>query len=277
MPHKTESNPFASDLLWAINSPTLLGPLDDGVSPLDPSQVDRDELATFLRERPDHRVGHYFENLVHFWLKHIRGVEIVAHRQPVRDGERTLGELDFIFRDEAGLLHHWEIAVKFYLLTKPDGGALPRYLGPNTTDSLERKIARLNEHQLPLSQHVHPDIHQRRAFVKGRIYYHPSATQKSAGLPDLNPAHLRGIWIHRNELKTFLANHPYQTTACVRLPKPFWLTAAGDRITLNELLALTEHHFASATNALHIALLDEHHNETQRLFIVPDEWPEQGS
>ena len=45
-------------------------------------------LAEFLRERSEHRVGHFFENLVHFWLKHVRGVEMVAHRQSVRNGQR---------------------------------------------------------------------------------------------------------------------------------------------------------------------------------------------
>ena len=273
MSNEANVNQFVRDLVWAVSSAPLLRCEGEGaVAPLEPARVDGDRLAEFLRERSDHRVGHYFENLVHFWLKHVRGVEMVAHREPVRNGERTLGELDFIFRDEAGRLTHWEVAVKFYLLTKAADGP-QRFLGPNTTDSLERKIARMRDHQLPLSGRVYGGIAARRAFVKGRIYYHSTADRRVAGLPELHPAHLEGVWLHRNEVVAFAESNPHRARGFAVLKKPFWLTASADCCSIEELERVVERHYREAANAMHVALFGRNGEELQRLFIVPDSWP----
>lgn len=235
--------------------------------------MDADALAAFLRERPEHRVGHYFENLVHYWLRHIRRVEIVAHRQPVRDGERTLGELDFIFRDEAGRLIHWEVAVKFYLRAEASDGGPARYLGPNTTDRLERKIARLRDHQLPLSERVYPGVALREGFVKGRIHHHRDIRPSAGEAPDLHPDHLRGDWLRRGELRAWLDAECPEIDQFVVMRKPLWFTPRGEAISRAVLESTVEDHFNQGRTALHVAALYSGGGEHRRFFVVDDAWP----
>jgi hypothetical protein len=272
--NETAANQFVRDLVWAASSPPLLRPDDTAFIPtLDPAAIDREKLAAFLGERPERRVGHYFENLIHFWLEHIRRVEILAHRQQVWDGDRTVGELDFIFRDETGRLTHWEVAIKFYFLTKPSDGTQPQYLGPNTADSLERKIARMNDHQLPLSSRIYDNIDVRQAFVKGRIYHHPNSTGQPAGPAALDPDHLRGVWLHQDDVASFAETHRLEARNFAVLKKPFWLTPAVDRIAIDELEKFVETHFRESSNALHLAVFDRTDKEILRIFVVSNAWP----
>ena len=265
-----DPNQLVADLAWAINSAPLVELGNETAwASIDPAAVDVDELADFMNVRAERRVGHYFENLVHYWLKHVRGVEMVAHRQPVREAGRTLGELDFVFRDEADRLTHWEAAVKFYLLTNETP---PRYLGPNTADSLARKIRRLREHQLPLSARCYEDVVIRGAFVKGRIYHHVAAVSRPTIFPELHPRHLRGAWLHRSELSAALALP--EARSFTVLKKPFWLTPTADRRSIKELERTVEDHFAHTKAAMHLALFDAQGGESHRWFVVPDDWPD---
>ena len=77
---------------------------DNVVAPmkLDVGSVDVEHLEDFISKRPDRRVGHYFETLILYWLTHIVKVELIAHGQQIMDGKRTVGELDFLFRDRDG-------------------------------------------------------------------------------------------------------------------------------------------------------------------------------
>lgn len=267
------SDQHVRDLLWAINSPPLVWPDDSGRWPrLNADVIDCDHLAAYVNERGEHRVGHYFESLIHYWLRHVRGLEIVAHRLPVRGEGKTLGELDFVFRDEAGCLIHWEVAVKFYLVTLETP---PRHLGPNTSDSLDRKILRMLRHQLPLSRMVYDGIAARHAIVKGLIYQHAFAPDPSPPASDLNPCHLRGLWLHQRELPSFLSASAGHLPMCGIMRKPYWLAATPNRVPVSELVGMVNRHFNDAGTALHVVCMDEHGREVSRLFIVSDEWPDQ--
>lgn len=161
------------DLTWAIASPSLLA--DCPVVPdFDPDRVDPEHLAAFLAETPGHRVGRYFERLVLYWLQYVRRVEIVAKSLQIREGNRTVGEIDLLFRDEQHRLNHWEIAVKFYLHFQHKNLSGSHFIGPNAADTFERKMERLFGHQLPRSEASFPEVEIRQAFVKGRIFYHPN-------------------------------------------------------------------------------------------------------
>jgi uncharacterized protein len=285
LPPKIEAQPilsesenaskFVRDLNWAISSPPLLKLGDASLFPaLRPEQIDEEHLHRFISERTEHRVGHYFENLVHFWLKHIRGLEIVEHRRQVRDEDRTLGEIDFIFRDESGRLVHWETAIKFYLKTRESGDQAPRYLGPNTADSLERKIARLRDHQLPLGNRVHEQIDIHHAFVKGRIYYHPFDDGARGGPGELAGGHLCSSWIHHEDLTNLTDSLADTPAGFSILSKPFWLTPSEPPLQMDQLSRVVARHFAQSPNSLHLALHDRHNQEPQYLFVVAGNWPD---
>ena len=103
MPSGTSSAQFLADLEWALRSPSLLSDSTLELPPVDLSKC-ADGLAAFMKNQSSHMVGKYFERLVDFYLREIRGVEMLAAgRQIKRDGQ-TVGELDFVFRDAEGTL-----------------------------------------------------------------------------------------------------------------------------------------------------------------------------
>ncbi len=252
------------DLEWAIHSPSLIVQPHFCTPPaFNLGVVAPGELDAFLEERRSHRVGRYFESLVLFWLEQVRKVEIIASNQQVRDGNRTLGEIDFIFRDEDSVFNHWETAVKFFLHC-PDH-APSHYPGPNPTDNFEKKIKKLFNRQLGFSEQHFPDVTVRRAFVRGRIFYHPDIGEPETRPERLADDHLRGSWIRESELEwlTQLDDEHGEI-----LMKPHWLTPHGrEVVAISDLIVRLQTHFRQTRSPALVAVGDHH------VFVVDDEWP----
>jgi uncharacterized protein len=273
----------AEDLIWAINSPSLIRTSFD-CSPSWPAcslaDFAPDSLQKFCDQHARHRVGRYFEDLVHFYLKVIRNFEIVEHGLQIQESGRTVGELDFLYRNADGELNHCETAVKFYLYIPESNDSGSQFIGPNAADNFERKTCRLFDHQLKLSEERFPSIVKREAFVKGRIFYHP-LRELPEELPDaLAPDHFRGMWIRESELE-LLRSLDVDVKFCVAR-KPHWL--APDVASLNdsklrtvdEIYEQLRQHFAERrTPQLINALIahDDFWRESQRIFVVSDDWP----
>ena len=249
------------DLAWAISGPRLL---QQSIGSL--------ELPPDLPPTPvptNHRVGYYFEDLVRHYLRHRPDLEVLVENQQIQEGTRTLGEVDFIFRDLAtGRVHHWETAIKFYLHF-PDAPAIEsHYIGPNANDDLERKTARLLEHQLPTAKRAFPEIDEQAVFVRGILFYRSDATIPPPH-PLLNPDHLRGLWLWRREIDQLES----LGQGFARMEKPYWLTPpdAADDVDFSEIRAqladLTRPQMLSVRSAS---------GEEPRVFVVPDDWPTRG-
>lgn len=283
------SNHQLRDLVWAVGSRPLIvdcpiiashDPRKAESPPFDSTQVDPDHLAEFLQESSGRRVGRYFERLILFWLKHIRRVEVVAESLQIRDGNRTIGEIDLLFYDERRRLTHWEIAVKFYLHFHHPNPIGSQYIGPNAADTFERKMERLFEHQLPRSESHFPDVTLREAFVKGRIFYHPQHGPPESLPTHLAPDHLRGLWIRSSEIDQISGS----SDASYRiLEKPFWLAEETADSADNDLLspvelpeALAQHFFESDRPVLISQLAPDQSSlvESQRIFVVSENWPD---
>ena len=276
-----------NDLLWAITSQPLLAESSD-VASTDPTllvdealtqRIDAKHLKQFLEKSSSHRVGRYFESLILYWLKHIRQLEIVAESLQIHDGNRTIGEIDLVFRDEQHRLTHWETAVKFYLHFPNPNVSPSEYIGPNASDNFESKIERLFQHQLPRSEIRFPDVELRQAFVKGRIFYHPELPVTHQTTARLAPDHLRGTWIRSSELHLL----PLQKMVLYRvLHKPCWLSNETAKIndtdlrTPTEIVAQLSEHFEENDHPVLISQLKpvgERFDESRRIFVVSDDWP----
>ncbi|NQV26383.1 MAG: DUF1853 family protein [Rhodopirellula sp.] len=284
------------DLLWTINSPSLIR-ASDGRVPEWPPCLESDFESAVLQQRldatPRYRVGSYFEDLFHFYLQSIRGFEIVARGLQIQENGRTLGEIDFLFRDDGGSLIHCETAVKFYLYlpnTKETGS---HFIGPNAADNFERKMTRLFEHQLPMSENRFPGVNQRIAFVKGRIFYHPFDAEAAALPGRLSPEHLRGSWIRESELDLLDQLGAAAQTVGFRIArKPHWLApdsvtdaSAFDHKSIDHeselqtadgLKSLLRQHFTERrtpqlVNRLTIGGHSSH--DFSHVFVVSDQWP----
>ena len=293
------------DLVWALNSPSLLGEGGCSLAAGDAREschIDPDDVATFIGQEPTRRVGRYFERLVYFYLSRVRRADIIASGLQIQDGTRTVGELDFVFRDDTSMdLVHWETAVKFYLWCPERSVEGSHLIGPNAADTFERKITRLLQHQVPLGQTkqateqlrktreslaspaepVGIERPQSQAFVRGRIFY-PAEFHKSHGdvaecahPSQLSPGHLRGVWIKESELGQ-LVELPGEWFALVE--KPYWL-APPERFDLSAAMVIDrlKTHFQRSRSpqllacSLRPMLPDE--VETQHVFVMPEEWP----
>ena len=271
-----QSQRFIDDLIWTINSPLLVDLTKLGVlHPIQESEIDKARLTDFMQKRITTRVGRYFENLVHFWIACHQGHEVIAHSLPIYEGKRTLGEIDFVFRDDQGELNHWEVACKFYLQNDKDG----EFIGPNSRDTLRNKLARMVEHQLPLGKTQFPEIAKQHTLIKGLAFYHWQNT-KPLSLGFLNRLHLNGIWMRAHESQNYLT----QADGLYRvLKKPHWLAeerpdnAAEGPWQGHQTASMVDAHFARDSRPLLLCKLPSDKDtlpEIARVFIVNNNWPE---
>lgn len=293
------------DLAWVISSAPLLR--DDGVERVTAhwcriAFLDRlpwlrhldnhpDELERWLEAGQHHLLGHYFEALIAFWLQQWPRMRLLASRLPVSDGQRVVGEFDFLFFDRyREQTFQWECAVKFFLRTDQSQDRYD-WLGPNPRDSLAGKYRKVFDKQLRLAALPEAqallaargiDRPCPQAFIKGRLFY-PAAGdwQRDQPIPpDTSPQHLRGWWCHSDrteQIPSIAADSRW-----VSLDRLQWLSPAyrcehtpgWEHAALLDRLA---DHFADSDKPLLLAELrpgkDGMWREASRGFVVPAHWP----
>lgn len=294
------------DLAWACFSPTLLRAqqlADDGHNvadcdlPLTPArqlwleQLDRDAtpLLEYLGGGQDRRLGIYFERLWHFFLSRDPALELVAHNLAVRDGGRTLGEFDCIYRCHDRQRHyHLELAVKFYLGQRqaPTGEIASRWhewLGPNTHDRLDRKIDRLFQHQIRLGDTPAGRARlaslgipepAREVCIKGHLFRPVGDTMPPPY--GFNEQQSLGEWLPFDQLQQYLLRQTSQ--AYLLLPRRQWLGAArsdqsADILDRTALVKRLHCRFSKGDRAHQVAVLNQFGNESHRFFVTTAGWP----
>lgn len=232
---------------------------------LDAASVDVDRLVTYIGE-PPHRVGHYFERLVHFWLAEVQRLDQVEKGLQIRDDTRTIGELDFVFADAMGQICHWEVAVKFYLHDPTRPGS--HFPGPDARDDFETKAKRLFEHQLPLSVDHRPDVTMRQALVKGCLFGGWQAGPIGLTPDELAPGCERGTWLRGSQVAAWCEHAT--PAAIVAATKPYWFTP-GAQPALDP--AEWSSRVAQLARPSHMAFaLDADGAIAERIFVVADDW-----
>ncbi|GLU31663.1 DUF1853 family protein [Trinickia caryophylli] len=295
------------DLAWLLMSPSLLrehGPLAALAHPGEAvgeraavaawlSSLDRDPrtLLRVLSAAPLTRLGRYAETLLGYYLEHGPAERLVAANVTLRRAGRTLGECDFLVQTANGRRLHWELGVKCYLHTGSERGVLADYVGPNLLDRFDIKLARLVEHQLPLSATEafaslgHRGPWQAQMLVKGWLFYRWHDTASGLAAPRLpaavEPGHSRGFWVPRHAWEAFARDAAKRWMA---LPRLAWLapqqvtagSEAADR-GLVDAGALNDcAHSPRAPTMVAGFAWDEAAaawRERTRGFIVPDDWP----
>ncbi|WP_105103124.1 DUF1853 family protein [Microbulbifer pacificus] len=228
----------------------------------------RSELELSLHDLKSQRLGIYFEQLWAFAFTHHPDYTLLARNLPIRTGQKTLGELDFVVRylpDDT--VEHWEVAVKFYLQVDHF------WVGPGLRDRLDIKLARMRDHQLPVAR-SHPAVatleqqklhfDRQWAVMPGRLF----------SSHDKLPSHTTGTYWW-TDTASFLDGIAPTALHWRLLPKQTWLAsgepthpAANERqYTGSELSQLT------TRGPICVAGFDQH-SEVSRGFIVPDGWYE---
>lgn len=293
------------DLAWVISSASLI--MDEGDDRVSDAwcrlafydripwlrELDREPevLTAWLSARHSRLLGHYFEALIEYWLRHWRRMAVHAVRLQVKGEARAVGEFDFLFRDRfLDIDYHWEAAVKFFLrFRQPDGRV--EWLGPNPRDTLHNKVEKVFARQLPLAAHptAAPLLERMgigtldsRAFIKGYLFY-PAASDwcKPDFVPaDSSPRHLKGWWCHAPEVERL----PFRSESerWCSLPRLQWLSAVRSRekmpgMSREALLAFVHQHFEGSDKPLLLAGLccDDTGlwREWSRGFVVAAHWP----
>ncbi len=248
------------DLHWLIHSPNLLSanaglPLaqwpDDMLRQLDDwlgQEYHKPEYLTPDVAEGYRRLGLYAEAVLGLALQHNPDVELLAAHAPVHteaepdqpdSTRRTLGELDFVFRDRhSGQVCHWEMAVKLYLFVPalPTAMGLARYVGLQQRDTLARKTAKLQEQlhfsSLPqVTQKLDVAVDRAEAFVKGWLFYPLQGTGWNDYILDdhvstdlLGAVHLKGWWMSHDEFVQRLAQLEDTTLRWRIVPRLQWLS-----------------------------------------------------
>ncbi len=264
------------DLGWVLTSPSLVeDPLAAGPIEFDRSTVDVDHLQRFLHQRQEHRVGRYFEHLLLYWLVHVRKVELLGAGVQITDEQnRTIGEMDFLFRDEAGIVNHCEAAVKFFLHHPNESGS--HFPGPAARDNFERKSTQLFEKQLVMSEEHAPEVQGRLAFVRGRVFERIGWPGPASLPARMSPTRLGGAWVRESELETL---ETFGDVGFHIVQKPHWFAPAidGDVLTASEFSQQLVHHFDGPAYPVMVSIRRPDLSEAERCFVVPDAWPQTNS
>ncbi len=296
------------DLAWVMSSPSMLalGPspyVGEKVSDvwcqsvyqqnldwLHQLDVDPAPLQQWLDQKQSPLLGIYFESLLAFWLQHLPDTELLAQNLKVGQPGLQLGEFDLLFRDLAQQqLIHWEVTVKFYLRYGSDDY---QWLGPNPRDSLQRKLNKVFDHQLRLSEQPKAQQvlqyqlgqHQPtpQAVVKGYLFYpYDSDWRKPIEIPaGVSANHLKGWWCRHADMPVRLALCETDNRWML-LPRLQWLSPVvrynmTGLMDENELLGCLTDYFSEYYKAVLLVELkvgDDGWSEVSRGFVVNDEWP----
>lgn len=293
------------DLAWVISSASLI--LDEGDDRVSDSwcriawydripwlrELDRapEALHDWLRAHRSRLLGHYFEALIEYWLRHWRRMAVYAVRLQVSGEDRAIGEFDFLFRDRfRDIDYHWESAVKFFLRFRHADDTY-EWLGPNPRDTLQNKLTKVFGQQLPLA--CEPEARpllvrmgvgllNSQAFIKGYLFYPVAGDWREPdNVPaESSPRHLRGWWCHAAEADQV----PYRSDAdrWFVLSRHQWLSAGRSRdaepgMSREGMLSFLHEHFDGSDKPLQLAVLWRDATglwrEWSRGFVVADHWP----
>ena len=130
-------------------------------------------------------------------------------------------------------------------------------------------MTKLFEKQLRLSESVFPEVTTRRAFVRGRMFYHPDVGEPSVLPQHLSQLHQRGVWLRESELDWF--EQHAESRGCIAV-KPNWLAPPVDEEMLRsvpELIGDLTDHFERTRYPAMVMLP----GVVDQMFVVPESWP----
>ncbi|PUA29504.1 MAG: hypothetical protein B0W54_02670 [Cellvibrio sp. 79] len=268
-------------------------------------------LLDHLSQRKSTRLGIYYEALWHFYFANYPEWELLQHNLQIDRNGITLGAFDFLCRRNEEYWHI-ETAVKFYLCSA--GNPLEAYdwkywIGPDSKDRLDLKLNHLRQHQLPLHHQPEAQLQLRSLYPDAKEWntglciqgYLFSPAQRNSKPAFVHSHHERGSWWRLSQFLQEISTQSTQPTQSTQrwliLERQQWLSPAHctDVATLfsSEQLAeklFDEVHGAQRPQLIAAMKLEESSNnnenqpthslcwiESERIFVVPDEWPDYSS
>lgn len=151
------------------------------------------------------RLGHQIEHLFFQILEHSKEFNILIYNEPIRNDQRTLGEIDFILENtNSKQLVHVELTYKFYIIDTNISTKEYKLIGPNRKDAFFTKLEKIKKTQFPLlhSPEAIKTIEEKGIDVKNIMHqtcfkaqlFVPYQTE--IRLSKFNKNCIIGFWIH---------------------------------------------------------------------------------
>ena len=182
------------------------------------------------------RLGHQMEYVFKQLVEYSEAYKVLLYNLPIRQGGRTIGEIDFILKDKRReQLIHVELTFKFYIIDPEISEPIHSLIGPNRHDLFFDKMEKIKNKQFPLlhseegakalSDHNidHSSIEHQCCF-KAQLFQ--AFGEKAVNIGTLNRACLAGYWLRFDDF-----NKPEFAKSQFYIPtKSEWVIEANDQV-----------------------------------------------
>jgi uncharacterized protein len=290
-------NRFVRDLSWILCSPPLMkssvfnNQSEEAAiwNPPPPSELNPwlewldahpEELEAFIKPGDFTPAGKIFELYLQFFFTEHPAYDLLDANIQLSEEGTTIGELDLIVRDHSSEeTVHIEAACKFYLSSNYSK-SWNSWIGPNSSDSLDKKIHKLSE-QLgniglaSAAKHLRSSsiqINRSVAFMKGYFFHHFKHVHLPKNPKNGTPNYCSGVWIYQSEIPSF---DPHQLVWHV-LSRDRWfapMISQTSGSSLKDLEQFIDNSLKKLNRPVLLARMLDGHSEDLRMFIVADNWP----
>lgn len=203
------SDDFQGQFSGFSNTPHLFKFKTNGLRPY--LDIPKRIILFNAKINPRVRLGLRVERFVSEELKQNPEIKILIENYQVRENKHTLGELDSLFLNKE-LPIHLEIQFKYYLIDPSMGGSeINQCIGPMRRDSLNDKLTKLKNKQLPLlfANETKPLLDrfnlsandfEQYIYFKAQLFI---PYGKTINLKLLNPDCIYGFYFNYSELPKF--------------------------------------------------------------------------
>lgn len=151
------------------------------------------------------RLGHQMEAVFEQLIQHSTDYNILLKNLSVREGNRTIGEIDFIIENiKNKLIKHVELTYKFYIIDSDISEPIHRLLGPNRRDMFFTKMVKIKNQQIPLlhsksasetliKNNIPLELLTHEVCFKAQLFMPHEQSKVSIG--SLNKECIAGFWI----------------------------------------------------------------------------------
>jgi len=221
------------------------------------------------------RLGHKIEYLFVECLQGQDRYELLHHSILIKNGVKTLGEIDFILKDrEQPSLLQVELTYKFYLIDSTISDPIHQLIGPNRRDLFLQKITKIRDGQfnVPLSPpgrdrlrglEIDSETLVQQACFKAQLFIPYHAVSMPVG--PFNQHCIAGFWIRFRDFDTDAFK---EFTYCLPTKDEWLLTPydTGSWMAHNELLI--EVYSSMRKQRAPMVWMKKHSIEFEKFFVV---------
>lgn len=158
------------------------------------------------------RLGHQMEYVFKQLVEHSGAYEMLLHNLPIKDGNRTIGEIDFVLRDaQTAELIHIELTYKFYIINPEISEPIHQLMGPNRRDMFFTKMEKIKNNQFQLlhseegskalyNNNIDHDKISHQACYKAQLFEPYGSIP--VNIRPLNTECFTGYWLRFEDFKT---------------------------------------------------------------------------